>query len=407
MPQLVNETKIEILPEVTYGTEPTWTTPLIISPSEWSDDNVRPNYLDDPTQTVDGGSHQPVPASKASRGSVTIGAKAEGIRTSPADTVQAANTGLSILIGTAMDAAPELTTSTITTGTPTTTSVDVSGAGSMTTTGIGLAAFEVTAESGEYFVRPFTESSDTLTLLMALPQAPAVGDDVKGGAVHHAVHGATANYSASMRAIGNDDLQNTYVQGIVSSMTMEAEVDQIATLSFDSMFYDGTRDNTDVQPSDDVPQGVVWSDGELLIAQVGSTDWYCIGSWKATVETGGELQMIRQPCGDAPVSGYRRSGVQGRMTIEIYHDERPSSVTGETSTTWEDAFDAGGSENLWQILVCPNRTPGTIAAAYMSRARGKDISNTTDGELDGRTIVFEYAEGGTSGTDFPMFFYQG
>jgi hypothetical protein len=316
--------------------------------------------------------------------------KMEGLQSSPAGGSAAVNTFQSQMISLTMQNAPTLTSTDTTAGTPTALLVDNTTASSQATTGIGIGVFE-TASSGNYEARPRTVAGDTSTLLMALSAAPGVGDDILGAANIQFTYRPSATRSASIRFVGNDALQNRYVQGIVANMTIpEFGPADVPMLDWTLKGAAVQQNQSDTRGSATTPRGKVFAGGEVLIGAYGNTDALSICGSRIAVNAA------------SGVAGFYRGAGSVRVEVSFPHDVIPSSITGNSSASWYEAWVTGGAESKFHLMfTCGQNVAAYSQTWYFPHLRIVEVQETTVNEMDARKVIFDCGTPLTS-TEYEM-----
>lgn len=298
------------------------------------------------------------------------------------------------MVASCLGEAPVLTAGTAASGVPTTTSVEetVAGGNSANT----LRGFQ--QADGSILVRPvLTDVAGALGLALELPVAPSDGDLIAGAASCKVVD--QAGYPIQGDLIGGlnrADLHNAEVFGCVGTFSLpETSLEQAQRIEFQHRVAAFTRPVQKVQVSpgrNSRPH--CGAGGELIIARFGNTAY-------AEVDFGNfGLTLNRSHNPDPRFNGGEGIGawisVPGDTEVVLYLHANAAMPPGFGAiTSYQQAFEAGGHDNLFHILYAVGRRKlGHISATYVAACHlAMEPEPTEVNNVKAQKLVFHLAQG--------------
>lgn len=302
----------------------------------------------------------------------------EGLGTAAGDGVAASPTVLTWLMAICLGGTISNSTgSTVKTGSsPTTTSVAETDAANHAAN--TLVGFEI---GGECCVRPVAGySTDTMTLLMALPSAPSEGDEIYGGSGLH--YSETAVQTAYLEAIGKGTYENFEAAGVVGNFSLpEVAATQPQTISFALRAATFTEDVSATQTAPTNARPISIAGGEFLLGAYGNTAASALKWARWSLELNNEWDADEACNEDDGIDGWSKMGADFRLTLHVRADTAPP--TGISASTFRQSFLDGGSDNLYHVLLSfGQKTAGKICAFYLPKLRL--ITKPERVEVDGK-----------------------
>lgn len=271
------------------------------------------------------------------------------------------------LLGAGMGGVPTARTGdTIKTATsPTTTSVQMT-TGSLRATP-GFLAWKSSA--GLTYVRPIgTFSTDTCTMLMAFPSAPAAEDVLPGmvevigsdDAMAHVLQGELLKRDTLTAA---DAAQMYEFFGAVNALTYpETSVAASPKVQHELRVAKFTRDNAKARTAPAARRPVVAAGGEFLIAKRGNTATTKLTHLNVGVTFGRAYTADPAANEDVGIGAWVLTAQDLMVTVTIKDNQ--ALPAGFTATKWHQVFQEG-TENLFHLMIAYGaKKAGQIHALY-------------------------------------------
>ena len=341
---------------------------------------------------------------------VTLPVAAEGSRVAYL-TTQAAHTALSHLLSMVFQNVTR-TTGAAASGSPTTTSViegtndaHLCAAPTGATSGIGMALFEYGNGAG-FAMRPYTydAGTDTMTLLMALPQAPVATDVIYGGLVfQYADQLSSLPYPGTVRFLTGDTLQNRKLIGAWSGLSIPAiGPEEAARFEFSLGAALGATNFADSAPTAVPQMPRVLAGGSVIINSFGETDANSLAA-RVDIKVAGQWLKCSDPNAASGLYDVVRGVPAEEVVLTIPHDVIPTGVGGSASAaSWEAILESPSTypgEELWHLLYeMGQHQPGAAAGLYFPKLTLVDVGRGEADGLDAVTLTMRPAAGLTTPT---------
>jgi hypothetical protein len=248
---------------------------------------------------------------------------------------------------------------------PTTTSVAETAAGN------NFAGSFIAWKSGaSTYLRPIgTYAIDTMTLLMALPSAPAPADVLNGlvsvimteDAMAHVLQGDVLKRNTTDAAKAG---QMYEYFGAVGNFTLpEVGVAEAQTIDFELKVGRFTRYNQKARTAPASTRPTVTAGGEFLLARFGTTATTALRFLNVSVSPG--RSYIPDPNANSAygINGWVLGDQDTVVTVTVHDDQAVPS--GFTATNFPALFASGGAENRFHLLLSyGNKVAGKIFALY-------------------------------------------
>lgn len=387
-----DEFHIEVLPESDFAVEPTWTTPLAASVASFDTSSAIPSAIPDPSIKIDGGEHPEIPGLVVDDANCPLSMKAEGIGAIPEVAAAPAHTALSRLLETVFGAAAQPLKRSLTSGSPSTTSVvETVDDGHKPASGYGFASF-LTSRGREARPLTYTDVTDTMALPVALSAAPAGGADVGGGILFQYANRPSAPPTVSIRQVGQDAAQCNSLHGCVASLECpEVGPGAVPMLNFKIRAAKSLHDQsgwTKTIPVNGI--GRVLAGSEVLIAKVGATAFYRYPYQRMGFAIGSDWEPVSDGTPDVGAAGWSRAdGLAGYVDLTLLHDSDPDSALGGSAySSWLDFWEDNLGEQFQVIVNVGRMVSGHGFTAYFPRAHILRPQRATVGRIDSRKIRF-------------------
>jgi hypothetical protein len=358
------------------------TATLSLAPISAQPDPIRRNLIDDQRKT---GTHQGALAKIPGLWDINLPltAYAEGTRAVPAVGDLAVMTAMGHLLGAASQRV-ELTRHT-----------EALVGATATVIGEGLAnGHKLTAGTDVGMVlvngvaRPYTYADPTLTLLQAMPAAPAVGDDLSAGIIAR----ARASWDDLPRPLvarlsGNDTRQNYRAWGGVAGFSVGAvSPDEVPQIEASMMFAEGEHNYVRARPAFAGPRPTVWAGSRVDLSLFGATAFKSMCA-RIEIKVAQAWQKITCPGPLNGVANWIRGPIADTVVLTVPHDDDPSDVTGGAYDDWLEELESG-AEDHFHLTAQWGYDPGGTFAAYFPRLVLTDVTQTTLDDTDARVLTF-------------------
>jgi len=363
--------------------------------SDFNPENADYDEVPDPSYQTDGGepgSYEGV--CKAQENPVTFKHVVEGLGTAVTNGSSPTKTALSKLLDLVHQVAADEFDGDQAAAGWTTTGGDLAGSGTHNPTGtIGLASFEDSV-NGRYPVRPFTESSDTLTCLMALPKAMVAGNEVHGGLVWPWTLKPSALISAGIQFLGESNEQHVRLHGCVATAKIPT-VSRGGLPVFDFSVYAADFDEpseTRVAASNAI--GSVFKKSEVLIAAYGETAVTELRANEVEIDLRGAFTPDTDPNDSSNIWGFSRKPELPtvRVQIPLLPTVVPPAAIDAASYRAAKRDNLNASNDM-HILVTFGGTPGRQVAFYWPRVRLISWKRTKPGGMAYQDLTFAPVDG--------------
>jgi hypothetical protein len=216
-------------------------------------------------------------------------------------------------------------------------------------------------------------SADTITLAIALSAAPVATDILYGSAnVQWRDNDNTTRPFMQAETIGLDDEDSREFYGCAGSLVFpETPAAETQAAQFTFRAASGLYPTSTTQTSPTAIRPVVQAGGQFLVAEAGSAktginaDW-CRANVNLTNTWAGQ-DAINTTIG---LSQWVLTDTDGTIEMTFAHDfDLTSLALPGGSTTWRDAFIAGGTDNNFQLFYQWGTTAGNIVTFYAKAVR--------------------------------------
>lgn len=368
-------------------------TGKVFVPSEPDLDN---ELIEDQSQRVGGGAHEPIEGLSYNRNSVPFSTYAEGVGGSGAASTTPTKGFVTKAMSACLQSAGDSTQGDALTGTPTTTSLTETNAGrhDVTASTIGLVLVEL--DDGTYEWVPYTYSTATLTLLMALSSAPSSGNTVYGCHVIPYVDNwsGAIGYSMAMRGANADASGGAdtdwQARGMIGSFGIPAVgasgVPQL-DFQFGAAGFDDLTDYSAGTPSG--TPGVPMANGEIKIAAYGSTAWtaICVDDIAFNLNRGYEWAECIKRGSNEGISGADDNGGIPELVVTLPPGTAPPAAITSSATKYRTSRRTKGDD--YHVLADFGAGgPGKAFAAYLARCILGDVRRTRIGNKIAEQLVF-------------------
>lgn len=337
---------------------------------EWiADARVKPGGGDD--EQIQGLAHKRI--------AVSLSTYAEGLGTAAGDGTAAVDTAVTRLLEMCLQSAADLTTGDALTGTPTTTSLvdTTSGEHDVSNSSIGLVLVE--QDDGSYEWAPYTYSTATMSLLLALGAAPSAANVAYGAAVIPFVEnwsGAIGVSKAIRFANSDGGASSDYdLVGCFGTFSIpELAPDGVAQLDFSIQAAGFTDLNDRSLSGDSSSAGKVFAGADVKIGAYGQTanSTYCVESLGFNLNATYEWQPCVKQASGYGVSGADRADGVPEITMLLPVGSTPPAAITSSSSTFRESRRAGGDE-YHVMAALDNGGPGRSMCVYFPRAVLYDV----------------------------------
>lgn len=355
---------------------------LSLAPISAQPDPIRRALIDDARKT---GTHQGSLAKIPSLWDITlpITAYAEGTRAVPAVGALPPITAMGHLLGAAAQQL-EFTrhTEALVGATPTVIGEGTANGHQLT----GAADVGLVLING--VVRPYTYADPTLTLLQALPAAPALGDDLSAGIIGR----ARASWDALprplvVRCVGNDARQNYRCWGGVAGLSIGAiGPEEVPQIEGQVMAAEGEHNFVRARPAFAGPRPTVWAGSRVDISLFGSTAFVSL-CCRIEVKVAQAWQKLTCQPNANGVGSWMRGPIADSVVITVAHDDNPGDITGGGFDDWLDELQSGAEDNF-HLTAQWGTEPGATIGKYFPRLVLTDVAQTTLDNTDARVLTF-------------------
>lgn len=357
---------IRLAIESSFGTEPGSYDSNKLAIQCWGPNpNFRESEFENEAVMTDLGSHETGYGPSHDENECTFSTYTEGLGTAAGDASAAVATAYTHLHEISLGSAVDLSTgSTVKAATsPTTTVIEETDGGNHAVN--TLIPFIDT--NSAIHLRPCSAyATDEITLGLALPFTPSPADVIYGAA-NVAFAEQTAK-TAYMEAIGKGSYENFEAAGCVGSFSFpEVEGNRPQTVDWTLKAASFTEDvsATQVPPANARPVAI--AGGDYLIAAYGNTAGSDIDLAGWSFNLNREWSSDEAPNETDNIEGWTCLQCKGELTIYMKPDA--STPTGNSASSYRDAFLTGGSENLFHILLQFGTTAGACCAYYFPKLR--------------------------------------
>ena len=249
----------------------------------------------------------------------------------------------------------------------TTTSVTVATADSKeATAAIGLGSFQL--PSGRHEIRPFTESADTLTMLMALSEAPAEDAYAYGGLNYLWSIQPASLLSAAMQFVGSGDEQHAKLAGaVLAGKIASVDAGQVPVLECEA-FAAEYSEPSETRVAASNAYGAVMAGGNVAMSGYGDTDVSTYRAASVEVDFRGAWEVVPNPNLANGTAGFVRAPELPEAVIQIpLIDTPPAALAAASFRAW--ARDNLNSSNDGQLVLSFGAAAGRQVGCYWSQCR--------------------------------------
>lgn len=336
-------------------------------------------WIEDARTTPGGGSDEQIQGLAYKRIAVPLSTYAEGLGTAAGDGTQAVDTAVTRLLEMCLQSAADLTTGDALTGTPTTTSLVDTTAGEHDVSNSSIGLVLVEQDDGSYEWAPYTYSTATMSLLLALGAAPSAANIAYGAAVIPYVENwsGAIGVSKAIRFANDDGGADTDydIFGCFGTFSIpNLAPDGVAQLDF-SIQAAGFVDDTDRSlTGDSSSAGKVFAGADVKIGAYGETAYstYCVESFGFNLNATYRWQPCVKQTGDTGVSGADRAEGVPEITMTFPVGSTPPAAITSSSSTFRASRRATGDE-YHVMAALDNGGPGRSMCVYMPRAIIYDV----------------------------------
>ena len=394
--ELVGQEVLEIIQEAsTFGGGGDFDTPGADRTKIWdfSRENAATALIETQVNSVRGGENPDIPGlAKCQSNPVTFSTYVEGVRTAAGDGTTPTKTAITRLLESHAQSAAVSTTGDLILAAPapTTTSWKEANAGRHDPGAgkTGLVAVNVAGDSRVY-VRPYTYSTDTFTLLLALPNAPAADDILYGGFIFHytmagPISDLSEGISLAAQFLGASTTQHIRLLGMVARMEIpETTVGEGAPAFSWSALAASYSQPAETRADPSAALGTCMVGHEWIVGAYGDTTPTTLSAASVAVTGGGDMDPWRGGGETHGLLGYTRLKGYPRVKVTIPRNETASVPAACSGSTWEEiANDPQESTNRVHICGSYSRTAGRIFGIYIESGIVKNWSAVEKNGVD-------------------------